>query len=157
MKQKLHTKGFTLIELLVVISVIGMLASIVLVSLGPAREKARDARRVADVKQIALALETEAADNPDTLAGCTGGDADVKTCTLDTVALLADFQDPSGTALCNSLSTTVCQYSISQAGGGAAPTTGDYQICFWLENGSGSLAGPARHSIETNSVFGTCD
>ena len=33
---KRRTKGFTLIELLVVIAVIGMLASIVLVSLGPA-------------------------------------------------------------------------------------------------------------------------
>lgn len=50
-------KGFTLIELLVVISVIGMLASIVLVSLGPARARARDAKRVSDIRQISLAME----------------------------------------------------------------------------------------------------
>ncbi len=61
MKPK-NKNGFTLIELLVVISIIGLLASVVLVSLNKARIKARDTRRLADLKQIMTALEMYVSD-----------------------------------------------------------------------------------------------
>jgi len=52
-----NNRGFTLIELLVVIAIIGLLASIVLVSLNSAsRMKARDVRKIADFKNIQTAL-----------------------------------------------------------------------------------------------------
>ncbi len=49
--------AFTLVELLVVIAIIGLLATVAVIALGSARAKARDSKRIADVRNIQSALE----------------------------------------------------------------------------------------------------
>lgn len=56
-KTQKNKLGFTLIELLIVIAIIGILSTATVVSLGQAKAKARDARRLADITQIRKALE----------------------------------------------------------------------------------------------------
>lgn len=48
----MKNKGFTLIELLVVISIIGILASVILIASNNSRLKAKDAHILADIQQI---------------------------------------------------------------------------------------------------------
>lgn len=54
-----HHRGFTLIELLVVISVIGLLSSVVLTSLNSTRAKAKDAKIMQEVRQLASLIELD--------------------------------------------------------------------------------------------------
>lgn len=63
-------RGFTLIELLVVIAIIGLLSTIIAGPIQNARNKAKDSKKVADVKNIQNALTLYAEDVgsfPDTL------------------------------------------------------------------------------------------
>jgi len=138
----MNKKGFTLIELLVVIAIIGLLSTLAVVSLNNARAKARDAKRLSDVKQLSTILELQATEGTTAAAleTCILADALTTTCTgPGQVNQFPNFADPStpGTA-CTNASVVTCDYSISKANGAAAATVADYEILFYLEDGAGS-------------------
>src|SRR3989339_194630 len=68
-KMKKIKKGFTLIELLVVIAIIAILAAMLLPALSQAREKARQANCMNNLKQVGLALFMYCMDYDDYLPG----------------------------------------------------------------------------------------
>jgi prepilin-type N-terminal cleavage/methylation domain-containing protein/prepilin-type processing-associated H-X9-DG protein len=73
-------KGFTLIELLVVIAIIAILAAILFPVFAQAREKARQASCLSNIKQLGLALNMYAQDNDERFPramACMGGSMDV--------------------------------------------------------------------------------
>jgi type II secretion system protein G len=63
MRKLKSNKGFTLIELLIVLAIIGILTGLLLANFIGVRQRARDAQRKSDTKQIQVALELYRQDN----------------------------------------------------------------------------------------------
>ncbi|OGH07959.1 MAG: hypothetical protein A2W22_06855 [Candidatus Levybacteria bacterium RBG_16_35_11] len=119
-----NKKGFTLIELLIVIVIIGILATFLMVNFVGVRQRARDAQRKADLRQIQSALELYRSDQgsyPNTLPSC-----DEKFCsTPDCGATDNTYMQKIP---CDPLSTTVDRISYTYTGGTV------YSIVSCLEN-----------------------
>lgn len=144
-------KGFTLVELLVVIAIIGLLSTLAVVSLGSARTKARDARRISDIRQIQTALELYFATNSQYPAEATAvvlGDAnhevlsdagftDSASATGDTY-LQVPLQIPTG------LTDQDYTYTSTSAE--------EYTITFEIEGNTAGLAGGVVHTATPGGV-----
>ncbi|MBP7770824.1 MAG: prepilin-type N-terminal cleavage/methylation domain-containing protein [Candidatus Pacebacteria bacterium] len=113
------TKGFTLIELLVVIAIIGILASIVMVSLSGAKEKSRDARRQADIKSIQLALSLYYSDNGMYPRNIYAGAGTAPASGLAPTYLPSVPSDPENTSACADSGPTKCYKYVAYSTGSA--------------------------------------
>ena len=129
---KINKRGFTLIELLVVIAIIGILASIVLVSLNDARNKGYDTQIKSDISQTRTTIELCYDNMNGTYIGCaqegTNGIADITPPSCQTVqdyviTVTATDYAVSG-QLCSDAALFWCVDTAGNAGVGTAVSIG---------------------------------
>ncbi len=145
---KSNKKGFTLIELLVVIAIIGLLSTLAVVALNSARQKSRDSKRVADIKQVQTALELYFADStngyPAAASAITLGSASAKS--LCTNQFNAGGTACTGTTYMGLVPTAPTPADCSSGNDYSYTSTAqdNYTITFCLGGKVGDLSAGAR-------------
>ncbi|MDD2483190.1 MAG: type II secretion system protein [Candidatus Shapirobacteria bacterium] len=144
MKKNKKNKGFTLFELLVSISIIGILTALASVAFSGAQKKARDARRLEDVKNIQTAAEQYYSQSPTYSYPATYVAGNTWTPVAGGTAVLESYpNDPKGAA-----------YGSYACASGATCNTTGYCICALMENSANANAtGACNFSVGVKTHF----
>ncbi len=143
-----------IVIIFVFIAIIGLLSTLAVVSLNSARSKARDAKRISDIRQISTLLELYHTDNNTYVNAYNIGP--IKTDTSIWNYSLSEIKEPSATAdtpNCSSNITdkdTVCNYAIT------ALTDSNYEICFYMENDGDNYSRGVNNIKPGNIISSGC-
>ncbi len=150
-------RGFTLIELLVVIAIIGILSSVVLVSLNSARSKGKDARVQEEVNQIRTVLESNYLNGvyPDLTVNATASIAATSTANLNVLVTDIAGQNGGSSSVLNStsgVSGSTWGVQILTTTGTVTYTPTDYAI--YAETSAGYQCVDSYGGVVTNTAAG---
>jgi len=141
-----NKKAFTLIELLVVIAIIGLLATLSVLALNNARAKSRDAKRVADIKQMQTALELYFNDKQSYPTSSEMTTSIFSTSTNGTstyMQVIPTSPNPQATAC-----TGADVYTYTQDSAGAS-----YSLNYCLEGNVGTISGGELHTATNAALY----
>jgi prepilin-type N-terminal cleavage/methylation domain-containing protein len=130
-------KGFTIIELLVVVGIIGLLASLAVVSFGSAQARARDGKRSADMRAVVSAFTAAAAAEGPAASLCNGTNAIAADVALDAL-LIKNGSCAAGTDV------TTQYIGLSRV---LDPQAGTGALC------AGNPSGPCRYTVRSGSTL----
>lgn len=135
---KKRSEGFTIVELLIVIVVIGILATLVIVTFTGIQQKARDSQRQTDINAINNSLAAYYAQNGSYPTVAALNDPSFRSANLkglDPEALLA----PNSTTAISAAAATTAKYQYDPSGCSGTATTDTctgYTLSALLEGGS---------------------
>jgi len=160
-KFSISKRGFTLIELLVVISIIGILASIAMVSYSGTQKQTRDTQRKSDLNQYRNALQTFASANDGNYPGGSGESEDNESIFIVGGTLIPTFMsskipDPlEDQDVCDGTQTCTYIYQSSSS----TPLALEFVLYARLETGGAWEVCSNGKSGKTDSytVNATCD
>jgi len=163
-------KGFTLIELLVVVAIIGLLATLGVIAFRDAQRKARDSKRLADIRLVVSAFATAnqegkvlcasscnaavaaapyinevAICTPNPATGCVGATALTGS---DMIVNLTNMKDPLFTGTKCTGANSACNYAFT-----GSPSIDNFVLNFATERTDvAGLAATLNHAANQNGV-----